>query len=313
MAQLKQILKKIFFLPLLPTVLIAVPSFALVTFVLVTGNEGALAYLSYMMSAYALVITFTSVSHVNRLMKAVRADIKKRPLMEKLSNTSLGSRFLGDVRFRTEISLYIGFLINLLYIVMKMASGIYYRSVWFISIAVYYILLAFMRFLLFRRGKTRTAGNHLEGELKRYRMCGILLLLMNQALIGIVVFMVHQNKSYDYPGVLIYAMAAYSFYCVIVAGVNVIKFRRHGSPVLSAAKVISLVSAMVSILSLETAMVTRFGDQDDFAFRQIMTGATGGGVCTLVLGIAVYMIVKSSLQLKKINNTETKNNYFENI
>ena len=135
-------------------------------------------------------------------------------------------------------------------------------------------------------------------------MCGILLLLMNQALAGIVVFMVSQNKSYDYPGYLIYAMAAYSFYCMIVASVNVIKFRRHGSPVLSAAKVISLVSAMVSILSLETAMVTRFGDQDDFSFRQIMTGATGGGVCTLVLGIAVYMIVKASLQLKKISNTD---------
>lgn len=226
--------------------------------------------------------------------------------MEKLSNTSLGTRFLKDVRFRTEISLYMGFVINLLYIVMKMASGIYYRSVWFISVAVYYILLAVMRFLLFRRGKVRTAGNHQEAELKRYRMCGIILLLMNQALTGIVVFMVHQNKSYDYPGVLIYAMAAYSFYCVIIASVNVIKFRRHGSPVLSAAKVINLVSAMVSILSLETAMVTRFGDKDDFSFRQTMTGATGGGVCIFVLGIAVYMIVKSSLQLKNINTMKIK-------
>ncbi len=313
MAQLKQILRRIFFLPSLPTILIAVPSFALVTFVLVTGNEGALAYVSYMMSAYALAITCTSVPRVKRCLKSVRTDISKHPLMEKLSNTSLGSRFLGDVRFRTEISLYMGFFINLLYIVMKMASGIYYHSVWFISIAVYYILLAFMRFLLFRRGKTRTAGNHLVAELKRYRMCGILLLLMNQALAGIVVFMVHQNKSYDYPGYLIYAMAAYSFYCVIVASVNVIKYRRHGSPVLSAAKVINLVSAMVSILSLETAMVTRFGDQDDFAFRQVMTAATGGGVCTLVLVIAVYMIVKSFLQLKKINNTRTKNNYCKKI
>lgn len=199
-----------------------------------------------------------------------------------------------------------GFFINLLYIVMKMASGIYYHSVWFISVAVYYILLAFMRFLLFRRGKAGTTGNYLEAELKRYRMCGILLLIMNQALAGIVVFMVYQNKSYDYPGYLIYAMAAYSFYCVILASINIVKFRRHGSPVLSAAKVISLVSAMVSILSLETAMVTRFGDKDDFVFRQVMTGATGGGVCTLVLGIAVFMIVKSSLHLKRINIVETK-------
>lgn len=304
MAQLKQILKKIFFLPLLPTVLIAVPSFALVIFMLVTENEGALAYLSYIMSAYALNITCTGIFRVNRLVKSVRAGIGRHPLMEKLSNTSLGTRFLEDVRFRTEISLYLGFFINLLYIVMKMALGIYYHSVWFISVAVYYILLAFMRFLLFRRGKTRRAGNYLEAELKRYRMCGILLLLINQALAGIVVFMVYQNKSYDYPGLLIYAMAAYSFYCIIIAIVNVVKVRRHGSPVLSAAKVISLVSAMVSILSLETAMVTRFGNNEDFSFRQTMTGATGGGVCTLVLGIAVFMIVKSSLQLKKINTME---------
>ena len=69
---------------------------------------------------------------------------------------------------------------------------------------------------------------------------------------------------------------------------------------------INLVSAMVSILSLETALVTRFGDKDDFSFRQVMTGATGGGVCILVLGIAVYMIVKSSLQLKNINTMEIK-------
>ena len=306
MSQLKQILKKIFFLPPLPTILIAVPSFVLVTFMLAKGYEGALAYLSYVMSAYALVITCTSIPRMARLVKSVRTGIGKHPLMEKLSDTSLGSRFMKDVRFRTEISLYMGFVINLLYIVMKMASGIYYRSLWFISVAVYYILLAVMRFLLFRSGKVRTAVNQLEAELKRYRMCGIILLLMNQALTGIVVFMVHQNKSYDYPGVLIYAMAAYSFYCVIIASINVIKFRRHGSPVLSAAKVINLVSAMVSILSLETALVTRFGDKDDFSFRQVMTGATGGGVCIFVLGIAVYMIVKSSLQLKNINTMEIK-------
>lgn len=300
MMQFKRILKRIFFLPLLPTVLIAVPSFALVIFVLATEYKGVLAYISYILSAYALIITLTSLPRIHRLVKSVRAGIDKHPLMEKVLNTSFGARFLKDVRFRTELSLYSGFFINVLYIVMKMASGIYYRSVWFISIAVYYTLLAVMRFLLFRFGRRETVKNRLEAELHRYRVCGIMLLMMNQALAGIVAFMVHQNRGYDYPGLLIYAMAMYSFYSVIVAVVNVIKFRRHGSPVLSAAKVISLVSAMVSILSLETAMVARFGNGDDFSSRQTITGATGGGVCTLVLGIAVFMIVKSSMQLKKL-------------
>ena len=143
-------------------------------------------------------------------------------------------------------------------------------------------------------------GTDLRLELRYYRLCGIMLLVMNQALAGIVIFMVHQNKSFDYPGVLIYAMAAYSFYAVITAIVNIVKYRRYGSPVMLAARSVNLVAAMVSILSLETAMLARFGE-DDERFRFVMTGATGGCVCTIVIGMAVFMIVKATRQLKSMN------------
>lgn len=138
-----------------------------------------------------------------------------------------------------------------------------------------------------------------EGELKRYRLCGFMLLIMNQALAGIVVFMVYQSRGFDYPGLLIYAMAMYSFYSVITAAVNLVKFRKHGSPVLSAAKVINLVAAMVSILSLETAMLARFGGDDDLEFRRLMTGLTGGGVCVIVIGMACFMLWRSRKQRKE--------------
>lgn len=47
---------------------------------------------------------------------------------------------------------------------------------------------------------------------------------------------VHQNSGFEYPGMLIYVMAMYAFYAMITAVRNVIKFRRYGSPVMSAAK-----------------------------------------------------------------------------
>lgn len=146
----------------------------------------------------------------------------------------------------------------------------------------------------------------MEIEIHRYRLCGLMLLIMNQALAGIVIFMVHQNKGFDYPGLLIYAMALYSFYSVITAVIKLVKFRKHGSPILSAAKAINLVAAMVSILSLETAMLAQFGGNDDPLFRKAMTGATGGSVCTIVIGMAIFMIWKSTKQLKKlrINNSQ---------
>ena len=314
MERCKQILKKIFFLPPFLTVLLALFGYGFVLAVAVFEIANpVLQYLSYICSAYALIITITGFPHFIAFTKSVKRYINEHSLMKKLRSTKLGKRFLSDVRFRTEVSLYQGLFINLLYIAMKMYSGIYYRSVWFISLAVYYILLAVMRFLLLYRGKwkkdipEKSGKTAMEIEIHRYRLCGIMLLIMNQALAGIVAFIVHQNKGFEYPGVLIYAMASYSFYSVITAVIKLVRFRKHGSPILSAAKVINLVAAMVSILSLETAMLAQFGGNDDPVFRKVMTAATGGGVCTIVIGMAIFMIWKSTIQMKerKSNNRQT--------
>ena len=73
---------------------------------------------------------------------------------------------------------------------------------------------------------------------------------------------------------------------------------------MSAAKVINLTVALVSMLSLETAMLTQFGTGRDGVFRQIMTALTGAGVSVLVLGMAVYMIIKTTKQIKRIKEQE---------
>lgn len=298
MEKIKRILKRIFCLPPLPTVLAAFTGYALILAVAIFDIQApAVQYAAYLASAYALVVTITGLPYVKAAVTGVKNYIFRHPLMKKLRSTAIGERFLTDVRFRTGITLYKGFFINLLYIAMKLFSGIYYRSPWFIALAVYYILLAVMRLLLIRRVYVRDKTL----ELRRYRLCGIMLLLMNQALAGIVIFMVYQNRAFDYPGVLIYAMAFYAFYAVITAAVSIVKTRRHGSPVLSATKAINLVAAMVSILSLQTAMIARFGDGGEGSgFRRTMTKATGGSICTIVIGMAIFMIIRANRQIKEL-------------
>ena len=308
MDRFKKILRKIFFLPPLPTVIIAAFGYAFVLVIAAFNIEiPALQYLSYIASAYALTLTVTGFPYLISFVKNTKQRVAESSAAKKIYNTKYGKRYIEDVHFRTELSLYFGLFVNFLYIAMKLFSGIYYRSVWFIALAGYYILLAVMRFILLHKGKNRTEKISEISEIKRYRMCGIILLVMNQALAGIVIFMVNQNKGFDYPGLLIYAMAVYSFYSIIIAVVNLVKFRKHGSPLLSAAKVINLVAAMVSILSLETAMLAQFGGDDDPLFRKVMTGATGGGVCTIVIGIAIFMIWRSAKLMKNLNfnNSET--------
>ena len=296
MKRVKEIMKRIFFLPPIPTVVISVPAFILVFVMLGTGSSSVLAYISYLLSAYAMVITVTGFKGVAR---AVRNGIENLPPVIKLRSTPLGKRLLGDVIFRSEITLHSGLCMNLLYTALNLFSGIRYRSTWFIALAFYYMLLSVMRAVLVCYVHSRPIGEDISSELRHYRVCGIILLFMNQALVGIVVAMVTQNRGFSYSGLLIYMMALYTFYITIAAVVNVVKFRKHGSPILSAAKVISLTAALVSMLSLATAMLAQFGQDDEEEFRRIMIGAFGGAVCAVVLAMAIYMIVRSTKQLRK--------------
>lgn len=296
MKRFKAVLKKIFFLPPLPTVLIALPAFVFVFVILGIGDHSALAYVAYVLSAYAMIITVTGFPGI---VEGVRKGIDGLPLLRRIRSTPLGSRLLSDALFRSELTLHGGLFINLLYVALNLFSGIRYRSTWFVALAFYYALLSAMRAVLVRYIHRRPVGKDIPAELRRYRACGIILLLMTQALAGVIVYMVTQNRGFTYPGLMIYLMAMYAFYVAIAAVVNVVKFRKRGSPVMSAAKVINLTAALVSVLSLETAMLAQFGgDQPDF--RRMMLGASGGVACLLVLGMAVYMIARSTKRLKRM-------------
>lgn len=304
---MKKLLKKIFFLPPVPTLLIAVLAYGLVIYTLAGVNVNpVIAYISYFISAYALVITITGITGVVRF---ARQGIKKQPIVRKMLGIPAVSRYLKEDLFRAEAALYQGLFINLLYAGIKMVSGILYSSVWFITLAVYYVLLAVMRASLLhyvrKARKNIPMANKYTREYKisewsRYRLCGIILMFMNVALAGMIILAVHQNSGFEYPGMLIYAMAMYAFYAVISAVWNVVKFRRYGNPIMSAAKVINLTAALVSMLSLETAMLTRFGAADDPMFRKAMTASTGAGISILVLGMAIFMIVHSTRRLKQM-------------
>lgn len=292
MENIKKILKKLFFLPPVPTLLIGVPSYGLVIYALAAENVNrTVSYVAYILSAYALITTVTGIF-------GIVAWVRQHPFVKKLMGIPWVNRYLKEDTFRARISLYPGFFINLLYAGIKMFSGIYYRSVWFVTLAVYYILLAIMRFFLLQYVRRKDwRGDHKIPEWHTYRLCGIILLFMNWALMGIIILVIHQNSGFEYPGTLIYVMAIYAFYAIITAVLNIIKFRKYGSPVLSAAKVISLMAALVSMLSLETAMLTQFGQPDDTKFRQVMMAATGLGISVIVLVMAVYMIVHATRQL----------------
>ncbi|MGN0308064.1 MAG: hypothetical protein ACI4DN_07590 [Lachnospiraceae bacterium] len=214
----------------------------------------------------------------------------------KLEKYPLGKRFFMDRTFRAELSSHASLMPNVLYAIVQLVAGIYYHSLWFGALAMYYILLAAMRFFLLRYLAGNKAKGNFKAELRQYRFCGIVLLLMTPVFASIL--MVHKNSYAQYGGLLIYLMAICAFCKIIIAIVNMIKFPKCLSQVLSAAKVTSLIAALMSVLTLETAMLWRFGGEINTVFYQGMLGTSGGAVCVFVLGIAAYMVIYSTRRLQ---------------
>lgn len=195
-----------------------------------------------------------------------------------------------------RLGLILSFLINLCYAGLRVVGAVLYTSFWDGALGFYYILLCAARFYLTRRTPKDQENTDYVRELRTCRWTGAFLLVLNQVLIWISLQIIQDGQSYHYPGTLIYAAAAYFFYALTMAIVNAVKYRKLRSPVLTAAKAVNLTTALVSIFSLETAMLSQFGGSAQF--RYLMTSATASAVCVLGHAIAIFLIVLPGRKLK---------------
>lgn len=197
-----------------------------------------------------------------------------------------------DVKYRTLFFTRFSVIMNVLYGLLQIGYGAYYLALWYVTLGVYYILLIVMRTGLLRNVQAQQIGINLKSEYKKYLQTGILLLFMNLIVIGIVTMMFQEGRVFSYPGVLIYAMAAYAFYSLGLAVYGMVTYKKYNSPLLSATRAVNFAGALISILSLEIALLNQFGTNDPALFAERMVGITGLGITILVTIIGVHMIVK---------------------
>lgn len=279
-------------------------SFAALIFIFASNREeSAAAYPIFLLSAYSLVILLAALPALAGRLRQLKVNLWKRSrLIRRVSSTAFGGRYLNDQLFRSSVSIYQGMAVNFLYMLFRLVTAVQYASVWFFSMAVYYMVLCIMRaYLAF--GYRHRERKGVAYELRCYRRTAGMLFILNIPMGGMIVLMVRTNSGFNYPGYLIYLSALYTFYMMTLSIVNLVKFRKMGSPILSAAKILNFVSAMMSVLGLQTAMIARFSS-DGEGYRKMMNVFTGGAVFFIVMVTVVVMMVRSSKIKKEVELNE---------
>ncbi len=307
--KLNRILKRFFIIPVPLVLLLSAIAFPLMVYCLmVTDIREYISISSYILAFYTLVVLCIRTPYMYRRSKEIikgdeiRLIVFIRGILLKFKYSKL---YIEDIEFRAWVSLYSGFAINTVYAIYRCFNGVYNKSIWFVAIGVYYFIFGLIRYMLIRRvGISKNIEDISQNKLfciKTYKLCGILMFILNFAMAGMIIQMVWKNQVIkNYNEQEIYYFALYTFYSVIVSISNVVKFRKNRNFILSASKNLTFIGALMSMFTLQTAMLLTF-DNGEVAIRD-MNILTGTIIIVLSILIAIFMIIKSNNVIKKIEN-----------
>ena len=253
--------------------------------VFLTGRENSMiAYPLYCVAFYALVtLTLLIVKLVPKARKKAEAD----PLIQK-----------EEVSF--SLGLYMEQLLNFGYGIFKLISGAIHASAWIGADGLYNFVQSLIQlYQILRRKKVTT----MKDQWKSYRQCGYMMIVLHLTMTGLVFQMIHMGEHEEYPGYMIFATAAFTFYKLINAFVDVAKDRKNKHPVDSAVRLLDLSQALYNRFVLQVALLWEFG-AGDRAFHLLMNSLTGGAVCLLVCGMGIYMLWRSKRDMRKLEEKE---------
>ena len=263
---MKETLKKILFPH--PFIIFLLFNLSVVTLVYIFINHWEahlLAILFYVVAFYTLVVVCVRIPGIVKKVK------------EMLHANKYTDTYLTDKDLRMRISMYRGLLISFIFATFKIILGFIYNSSWLFAMAGYNTILSLMRFIVIFRSQKKGLSEMEERKrgLQSYQVCGWLVMLLNIA-VSVVMFMVIvQKQTIEYHMIVTIGLAAFTFYCFIMAIINMIKYRDRKNPVYAAIKRIDMVKAIVSIFTLQVAMLTTFngeGAQVDVGLMNVLTG-----------------------------------------
>lgn len=198
----------------------------------------------------------------------------------------------ADYQFKILATSTLSVLFSLGFTIFNVVLGIVYRSVWNISISVYYVLLAIVRgIVVHSQRKVSAADNQKNQEqYKRiYFKTHILMIIMDMCLIAPIAYMVIGERSYEYGIIPAIAMAAYTTYRVIMGIINLVKSQKQENILIKELRTVDLQDSLVAVLTLQNALIIANGS--DMQSMLALTAWTSAGIWLMIVIFTVKSIL----------------------
>ena len=244
-------------------------------------EENIVSYFCYVFSFYTLSIFVIRVVSVIK-----RIDIKEEKKRLSRKNKVL-ERYFSDQKYHFFLLFSVSIPVNILYALIKTIYGVVINSHWIIENGIYYILLTLMRLIVIEGAK--------KGGKKEFvatRISSFILSLSSVLYLFMVLEMYYNASAPNYPGVIVYAAALYSFVKVGTAIKGYISIRKIKTPAIKVANTVKVSHAFVSLIFLESGMLNIFGSGGKDERTLLLVSGIVVAIFLLFSGVAVCINLK---------------------
>ena len=200
-------------------------------------------------------------------------EIRKNNPMKKIFGYL--SVYVRDSRVRHNVGILLGILINSLYIIINLIWGIKHRNVWFVTVAVYHMLVALMRFFSIDAQSGEAGG----GE-----TVGALMAVLSVPMTGMIAYTVITSSARGYPRASLPIFSAYAVFSIFRAIYGLISTRRERGHFARTSYVARLSLALMSLFNLQTSLFAFWGF--DSHLSVFFNFVTGGAFSLSMLALA---------------------------
>lgn len=211
--------------------------------------------------------------------------------------------FTGDYGFRTLVMAIGATLLNMAFAGVNGATAVKYSSLWYGAFAAYYVILVLQRifvlisFWIIKRKFGNDSQKFEREKQKIYLANGAIFVPLDIALATIAGLMTIFNELTATGEIMAISTAAYAFYKIIMAIINIVKAKKADDAIIQTLRNIGFVDALTSMLVLETTLISTFGELDKD--MRMLISLTSISVCVFVVALGIFMIVKSINKMKK--------------
>lgn len=176
---------------------------------------------------------------------------------------SVWDRYLGNKQDRTAMINVVSLVINALIGIGKLILGIYLLSGWFITNAVYYLILCVAKGQVLQKYKVakrmKSPKERYTLELTVYKRGGLFLCFLGMSYSLVCLRMYLIGDAFIYEGNIVYIVSTVAFTKLVFAVYGTWANRHLHNPIISTLKMINFTDAMVSIVVTQATLLTMQG------------------------------------------------------